>query len=169
MHPGRRRFLKAGLAGTLFLAMLPHARRGAGSATAAGLSPEQRDVLRAIVPVMLAGAIPEGTQRSQAVGAVLDGVEVAVRALPPQLQAELGQLFSLLTFAPARVLVARVPSPWREADADSIVAFLDSWRTSWFTLLRSAYRALHELIMAGWYAQPASWVALGYPGPPRIG
>jgi hypothetical protein len=166
--PGRRTFLQAGLAGAVLLAVLP----GPARAASAGMGPftaAQRQALQAIVPVMLAGALPGGAGYVRAVTDVVDGVEVAVRALPPHLQAEVAQLFGILTFAPARVLVAGVPRAWNEAGADSIASFLDRWRTSWFALLRSAYQALHELIMASWYAQPQSWAALGYGGPPRIG
>jgi hypothetical protein len=49
-----------------------------------------------------------------------------------------------------------------------IAGFLESWRSSWLTLLQSGYHALHELIMAAWYAQPGSWAALRYPGPPSL-
>jgi hypothetical protein len=167
--PGRRRFLQAGLAGTVLLALLPHGTGRATSVAAAPFTVEHKQALAAIVPVMLAGALPSGAGHERAVRAVVDGVEVAVRALPLRLQAEVAQLFDLLTFVPARVLVARVPRAWSEADAHSIASFLDSWRTSWFALLRSAYQALHELIMASWYAQPQSWPALGYGGPARIG
>jgi hypothetical protein len=166
--PGRRRFLQAGLAGTVLLAVLPHARVHGNSALPDGLAPGQRQVLQAVVPVMLDGALPGGSGRAPAVNAVVDGVERAVRMLPLQLQAEVDQLFSLLTSTAGRILVARVSRPWAEAGADSIASFLDRWRTSWFALLRSAYQALHELVMASWYAQPASWAALRYPGPPAL-
>jgi hypothetical protein len=32
-------------------------------------------------------------------------------------------------------------------------------------MLQSAYHALHDLIFGGWYADSASWAAIGYPGP----
>jgi hypothetical protein len=91
-----------------------------------------------------------------------------VAGLPPHLQKELGDLFMLLTFAPTRWLVAGVTRSWPEASQDEITAFLQGWRTSWFTLLQSGYHALHELIMASWYARPDSWPALRYPGPPLV-
>jgi hypothetical protein len=31
--------------------------------------------------------------------------------------------------------------------------------------LRSAYQALHDLVLGAWYANPANWDAIGYPGP----
>lgn len=38
-----------------------------------------------------------------------------------------------------------------------------------FDLLKSGYAALHDLILGTWYAQPESWAAIGYPGPPLPG
>ena len=67
-----------------------------------------------------------------------------------------------------RRLLAGVGSPWLEASAKSVQGFLARWRGSRFALLRSAYAALHELIMAAWYGNPAAWARIGYPGPPTI-
>jgi hypothetical protein len=165
----RRQFLRTGLLGTLLLATLravPAQAQRALSRTP--LSAEQRAVLTAVAPVLLAGALPEGEQRADAVRAVVDGVEQAIAGLPPHLQAELDQLFTLLTFAPTRWLVVGVSSPWPRASAAEVGAFLESWRTSWLALLQSGYHALHELVMAAWYARPESWTALRYPGPPVL-
>jgi hypothetical protein len=132
------------------------------------LSGEQRDLLAAVAPVLLAGALPTGEQQEAAVRAVVEGVERAVAGLPPGLRDELDQLFQLLTFAPTRWLLAGVSAPWPMASPVEIAGFLESWRSSWLTLLQSGYHALHELIMAAWYAQPGSWAALRYPGPPSL-
>jgi hypothetical protein len=165
----RREFLRTGLLGGLLLAALRivplHAQP---AAPRAGLSAGQREVLAAVAPVLLAGALPQGAPHADAVRAVVDGVEQAVAGLPPHLQAELGQLFTLLTFSPTRWLVAGVGSPWPRASAVEVSAFLESWRTSGLTLLQSGYHALHELIMAAWYARAESWPALRYPGPPAL-
>ena len=42
---------------------------------------------------------------------------------------------------------------------------MQDWRLHRFALLRTAYGALHDLSLGAWYAQPASWNAIGYPGP----
>jgi hypothetical protein len=60
-------------------------------------------------------------------------------------------------------------SPWPEATRESIAAFLVGWRTSRFALLRSAYGALHQIILGAWYGNPRAWPAIGYPGPPSLG
>jgi hypothetical protein len=164
----RREFLRAGLVGGALLAALRMLPGYASDAAAPKLTADQRAVLAAIAPVLLAGALPEGPQRGEAVAAVVDGVEQAVGGLPPPVRAELDQLFLLLTFGPTRWLIAGVEAPWPRASAAEIAAFLESWRTSWLVLLQSGYHALHELIMAAWYARPESWPVLRYPGPPEL-
>ncbi len=172
----RRTFLFAGLAGSAALAVSLWLRgprddaSGAASAPRAGeLGVDAADVLGAVVPVFLDGALPP--DRAAAQGAIRETVAsigAAIAGLPPAAQHELAQLFSLLGFAPARIVLARVDSPWREASRDEVAAFLERWRTSGFLLFRSAYAALHQLVFAAWYGNPASWPAIGYPGPPRL-
>jgi len=61
-----------------------------------------------------------------------------------------------------------VPQRWNDASAASIAQFLQAWRTSPFVKLRSAYDALHQLLLAACYADPATWSEIGYPGPPVL-
>jgi hypothetical protein len=96
------------------------------------------------------------------------GVEKAIAGLPPAMRKEVDQLFSLLSFAPSRALIAGVWSPWHEASPASIGVFLDRWRDSRLALLRSAYGALHQLLFAAWYGNSNAWPAIGYAGPPSL-
>jgi hypothetical protein len=170
----RRTLLKAGLAGgaALLLARWLYDASSpqplAAAATGTGLDRDARQVLSAIIPVLLAGAMPAGSDARQARDEALSGAEQAIAGLPPAARKELDQLFALLAFAPTRCLVAGVWSPWAEAPPDSIAAFLSSWRDSRFALLRSAYDALHQIICGAWYGNPRSWPAIGYPGPPSL-
>ncbi|MCX7892561.1 MAG: hypothetical protein N2544_09400 [Burkholderiales bacterium] len=168
----RRTFLKAGVAGTVLLAgaaRIPAAAaRAADSMAARGLSSADRVVVAAIAPVMLAGALPAGEAKAKAVASVVDGVSQAVAGMPPATRRELGELFMLLDLAPTRRLVAGVSRPWPEASVGEIAAFLQAWRMSRLALLQSGYHALHDLIVAAWYAQPESWPPLAYPGPPEV-
>ena len=174
----RRQLLKAGLAGgaVLVLARAAYGPLSPGPVAPddpayryAFLGPKDRTLLSAIVPVMLDRALPsEGTARSAAVVEVVRGVDVAVSGLPPSVQEEVRQLFGLLGFPVARRLVAGVSAPWLEAGPESIAGFLERWRASRFALLQSAYQALHQLILAAWYGNPASWPATGYSGPPSL-
>ncbi len=174
----RRQFLKAGIAGGALLAAVraaygplspdPLAPEDAGF-TYVVLSAKERTVLASVVPVMLAGALPLDTAAlERAVVEVIRGVDRAVAGLPPSVQEEVAQLFALLGFPVTRRLLAGVGSPWLKASPVAVQRFLERWRASRFALLRSAYAALHELIMAAWYGNPVAWPAIGYPGPPAV-
>jgi len=167
----RRSFLTLGIAGAATLAAAGWwgvvRNRGDRSTT---LEADARTIVAAIVPAMLDGALPPpGRDRTSAIAETVANVDRAIQGLPAFAQAELGQLFSLLAIAPARRAFAGVASPWPEASVGEVAAFLDRWRDSGWSLKRSAYDALHQLILASWYGNPRSWERIGYPGPPRIG
>jgi len=167
----RRRFLKFGLAGALLLAAAGAARgqpgyRAAGSTdTLQVLREADREVLAAITPAILAGTGATGPDLAAAIGSV----DRAVAGLPPHLQAEVQQLFALLASWPGRRWVAGVDMPWRQASVAEVSAFLERWRFSRWALLQQGYHALHDLVLAAWYARPDTWAAIGYPGPPEVG
>jgi hypothetical protein len=172
----RRTFLVVGLAGgaALAAAYWLRAKRERGPVSAANaalaeLDPEAPGILAAIIPVFLNGALPaDPVDRAAAVAETVGSIARAVSGLPPSVQKELGELFSLLSLAPTRIAVARVASPWAEAGPDAIAAFLERWRTSRWRLLHSAYDALHQLVLAAWYGNPRAWAAIGYEGPPAL-
>jgi len=87
----------------------------------------------------------------------------------PSARDELAQLFVLLAFAPARVLLARGVRALARGGPRDVGAFLDRWRDSRWALQRSAYDAFHLLVFAAWYGNPRSWPATGYGGPPKLG
>jgi hypothetical protein len=174
----RRQLLQTGLGGAAVLAV---AGAGYGFVTRdppAGsddgyrftfLDGTQRTIVAAIVPVMLAGALPKNAAaRSTALRDAVRGVDTAVSALPALVQDEVRQLFSLLAFPASRWVVAGVWSSWTVAKPADIDAFLTRWRDSRFPLLRSGYQALHQLVFGAWYANPFSWARIGYPGPPAV-
>jgi hypothetical protein len=174
--PTRRTFLVAGLAGGAALATA-YWLRGTrepvpASSAVASLANLDRDapaIVAAIVPVMLDGALPtDSAERAAAVDETVANVARAVGGLPPFAQQELAELFSLLGLAPTRIAVAHVSTPWTEASADEVAAFLHRWRTSDWKLLRSAYDALHQLVYAAWYGNPRTWASIGYDGPPAL-
>lgn len=134
------------------------------------LTPDATAVVAAIVPAMLGPALPtsDPAEHRAAISETVAGVDQAIAGLPPATQTELGRLFDLLSMAPVRYALAGVASPWNEAPTTEVAAFLDRWRISDWALQRSAYDALHQLIMAAWYGNPRSWAAIGYGGPPRL-
>ena len=167
----RRTFLTVGIAGAAALAAagwFASALRTRPGASA--MDDNARAIVAAIVPAMLDRALPDArSDRNAAVAETVDGVDRAIQGLPPSARAELGQLFALLALTPARRAFAGVASPWGEATREEIDVFLNAWRSSGWALKRSAYDALHQIILAAWYGNPRSWADIGYPGPPRIG
>ncbi len=172
----RRTFLVAGIAGGVALAAAgwlrwgrrPSHEVGVG-ASWTGLDPQAPAIVAAIVPAMLAGALPSAAaERQRAIADTVANVERAIAGLPDAARRELAQLFSLLAFAPARIALAGVGERWEDAPPQAVAVFLARWRDSRFLLLRSAYDALHQLVLAARYGNPRSWPAIGYPGPPAL-
>jgi hypothetical protein len=157
----RRSFLKTGLLGGLALV--------AGGAVYRQLRPpvperfaldaEGRGMLAVLIPAMT-GITPD----APALAAGIDRVGAAISGLPLRVQKEISDLFGLLNMAPTRRLLAGVPA-WQEATPQQVAAFLQSWRTHRTEMLQTAYHGLHDLVIGGWYADPATWAAIGYPGP----
>jgi hypothetical protein len=129
------------------------------------LGNEDRGILAAIGPVILAGSLPPAADD---VRAMIEGFDTAIAGLTPSVQAEVAQLFMLLRVAPLRMAATGVMKPWHLASNDDIRRFLNGWRYSNIEKLRSAYDALHQLAYGAWYGNPRSWGATGYPGPPKL-
>ncbi len=157
----RREFLKTGLAGAALLNVAACSRPAENGG--------RTMVLSAIVPVMLAGALPAGGEaRQELIVRTVAGVDRAIAGLSLATQKEIGELFDLLAFPLTRMLAAGVWSSWPDATPEAISNFLESWRHSRFDLLKSGYAALHDLIFGAWYARPDTWAAIAYPGPPEV-
>jgi hypothetical protein len=166
METSRRTFLKAGALGVLVLAAGGGIYRATHPAAPArfALDGEARAALHAIVPAILAGALPSAG-REAAIDAAIARVHQAILGLPLATQSEVQDLFGLLALAPARRLLTGISGGWANADPAQVSAFLQDWRVHRLGLLRSAYGALHDLVLGSWYADPSSWAAIGYPGP----
>lgn len=167
----RRRFLQVGLAGTAVLVAARLLDQSAPSAATPYRVLDARSavLMEALVPAILAGSLPtDGTARAGAIRETVEAFDRAVSGLSPAVQAEIAQLLSVLLFAPSRIALAGVVSPWQEASLESVSAFLTRWRESRFDLFRAGYQALTQLLQAAWYDNALSWQAIGYPGPPAI-
>ena len=167
--PSRRRWIFTGAAGVAALALARFLQPTPSAVATGGLSADGADVMRALLPALLDGALPlDASARRAAVEDTVRGVGTAIDGLPALAQHELGALFALLASAPLRVMIAGVDAPWREADAAAADAFLQRLRHSRWSQKRAAYDALHQLALGAWYASPRAWPAIGYPGPPRV-
>lgn len=161
----RRNFLKLGIGSAALLAGLGIASQFAGR----NPDDDRSEVLRATIPVVLEGALPDDPPaRARAIEEALAGVEVTIAGLVPATQRALQTLFFVLAAAPSRRLLAGLAKPWHEADTEEIAAVLQNWRTHRLTLLQGAYHALHDLILGTAYADESRWAAIGYPGPPAL-
>ncbi len=170
----RRQFIKAGIIGgaALTAAGIFYSRglkEAPSTAVPRGLTLSERTIIAALVPAILAGVLPEaGEARRKAIVQTVEGVGVAIGGLSAAAQKELAELFTLLSIAPARVLLAGLWPRWEDASPAEIAAFLQGWRMSRLELLRSAYAALHDLVLGAWYGNPDAWGDIGYPGPPEM-
>lgn len=172
MGTSRRTFLKAGGLAALALAAGGALYRMSGAGLRHTEAPhrfaldgEARAALHAIAPAILAGALPQDAAGEIALSRTIDDIHQAILGLPPATQEEVQDLFGLLALAPARRLLTGIAGGWEGARIDEVNGFLQDWRFHRLGLLRSAYHALHDLVLGAWYAQPASWAATGYPGP----
>jgi hypothetical protein len=167
----RRTFLKAGGLAALAMAIGGGAyrlSRPAGVPDRFILDGEARAAIDAIVPAMLAGALPQAQPaRGAAIARATEGVHQAILGLPLATQKEIADLFGLLALGPARRFLAGVPDGWASASTEQVGAFLQAWRLHRFAMLQVAYHALHDLVLGAWYADPSAWTAIGYPGPLR--
>lgn len=160
----RRAFIKAGVIGTLALATAGGLYRLTRHAELPGrfvLDGAAQSALSAIITVVLKDALPPV---SSALDSAIAGVRDAIGGLSLTTQKEIQDLFGLLTLGPTRRFLVGLPDDWSQAKPEDVAAFLQSWRMSRFTLLQSAYHALHDLIMGSWYGNQSSWAAIGYPG-----
>jgi hypothetical protein len=170
METNRRSFLKAGALAALVLAAGGGLYRYAHPPVPKGfiLDGEARAALHAVVPAILAGVLPtEAAARALAITRTTERVNQTILGLPLATQQEIQDLFGLLALAPARRFLAGIPHGWLEAQDAEVSAWLQDWRTHRIALLRTAYQALHDLVLGSWYSDAANWAAIGYPGPPR--
>ncbi len=172
-NPGRRALLKAGVAGAALLLagrwLAPAFAATPRERAYAFLTAEDAVILRRIAPVLLQGALPQNPEPQQAaITEVIAGVDQTSVFLAPGVRKELRDLFNLLNLGVTRALLAGVWKPWEQASDEDVAKFLSNWRDSRFGLLRSAYTALHDLVIGSWYSNPKSWPRIGYGGPPTL-
>lgn len=168
MKPSRRRFLQVGVFGALALAgtallYRPTPEKQRGSLDLIALDGAGAELIAALAPAILAGALPEEkASRQIAVDEVVAAFDRALAGLSPAVQQELQQLITLLTFPASRALLAGVWKPWRDASVEEVSRFLSDWRASRFDLLRAGYQALKQLMQAAWYGNPLAWDKIGF-------
>ena len=127
------------------------------------------EVLSIISAVLLDGSVPaDGQGFTAALAGYPDRLADTVSGLPMGSQRELGQVLSLLALAPGRRVFSSLATDWPIASREEIRNALETMRRSRIKIRRQIYHALRDLARAAWYADPTTWVALGYPGPRAI-
>ncbi|HEY3181104.1 MAG TPA: hypothetical protein VGL25_19740 [Casimicrobiaceae bacterium] len=169
MTISRRTFIFTGAFGIAALVAVRYLPRTPAQAPLRSLTSDGQAIMSAIVPVMLAGALPDDpSQRHEAIRETVVNIDQAISGLSPLQIREIGQLFTLLALAPVRWSLTFSMRAWDESTANDVDAFLSRLRDSRIALLRAAYDALHQLVFAAWYGNPRAWAAIGYDGPPAI-
>ncbi|GAB3247551.1 hypothetical protein [Chitinimonas naiadis] len=174
----RRQLLKTGVAGAALLAgarlaygpFTPDPRYGVPAGAAFQVLDERsRTALAAIARVMLKGALPSGkAEFDVALYEAVQGCDRAIAGLPGTVQEEVKDLLALLNGRLSRRWLVGISADWSTATDDDIAHFLNRWRYSSLSLMRSGYQALHQIVFAAWYGNPRSWVGIGYQGPPEF-
>lgn len=161
MH--RRDLLRFSLGASVFLgtASLIGCSKQAPSADYQVLRDDDLPLLRALIPVVLAG-----TQATEAL--VLHSLDGKLAALSPAMLKLTRQLFEVLSLPLTRGPLTGIWGSWNEASNADVEAFLARWGGSSLNLLRQGHASLLQLLSMAWYERPEAWVACGYPGPPKI-
>jgi hypothetical protein len=166
----RRTFLRRGLLGGAVLALggvgltlLPTAHLADPRGPLSVLDAREFQVLVAVAQRMLAG-VPEVDPVR-----VAGEVDLAITRAHPEARTELKTLLWLFENALPGVLFDLRVRPFTHLSPDAQDAVLASWRDSLFAVRRAGYGALRKLCLAYAYADPATWPALHYPGPPSTG
>ncbi|CAD5374061.1 conserved hypothetical protein [Rubrivivax sp. A210] len=162
----RRTLLTVGVAGAALLtlvggslALLRPARRE-GRLTETG-----RTVFTALAPAVLDAMLPPpGAAREAAVAALLMRIEASLAGMPPALQAEVDELIMIIASAPGRLALVGLRPAWSEATAAEVGAALQGLRESGLAVRQQVFHALRDLTNAAYFADAATWSAIGYPG-----
>lgn len=166
----RRTLLKLGLASAVVLAVAGGGVMLLRPGLQAGrLTPQAREVLAAFSRAVLDGSLLANPQQAaQQIAQQLDRLDDFIAGLPPHAQAELSQLLGLLGTAAGRRALAGVGTDWPQASVAELQSGLQSMRLSALSLRQQAYHALRDMINGTFYAEPAHWALMGYPGPGEV-
>lgn len=169
----RRGVLKIGLIGSAFLATagvtasLSGCSASTPSSGFAVLRDSDMPFLRALIPVMLAGAVP-AERMADAVEGTIKSLDYSLHRLSPEMLKLTVQLFDVLALPVTRGPLTGVWGSWENASAADVKHFLERWQNSSLSLLKMGHSSLLQLVLMAWYGRPESWGHCGYPGPPKV-
>jgi Gluconate 2-dehydrogenase subunit 3 len=167
---GRRSFLVKGLLGGALLAAGGAAwvatrstRPAEHPGRLAVFSPEEAAVLLAVADRLVPPR--DGFPSPRALG-LAERMDAVAAQADPATQVELRRLVRLFESALSGLLLDGRPQLFTEASPERQDRRLRAWAQSRVALRRTGFRALKRLALASYYTSPATWRAVGYPGPP---
>jgi hypothetical protein len=167
----RRKFIFVGVAGTIAAGaalVLPRLATGGVAPKGAALANQYRDLLRVVAIAVLGPALPlEAVAREAELSRVVAAAGVLIDNFPPSTRREVGDLLGLLALKPARMILG-FSGDWEMSNAPTVATSMLALRDSSIGLKQQAYFALHDMVMGSFYAEPKTWAATGYPGPPKL-
>jgi hypothetical protein len=178
MAISRRTVLKYGLGGAVVLALggIGLAVRDTVKRQPKGklqvLTEREFSILWAVAETLLPGAPQTGETAAFPPASdvqVAEKVDAFLARSHPGMQTEVRQVLGLLENALAGSLFDGRFQSFTASDALGQAKALDAWRHSKLQVRRTAYRALHGLCAASYYASPEVYPSVGYPGPPSYG
>ncbi len=128
-----------------------------------------RTMLAAVAQAVVHDLLPaDAAARAVALQGHVNRVQATVAGMPPTLQGEIDQLFTLLLTPPGRVGLLGLAPGWSEASPQAVRDALQGLRASKLALRQQVFHALRDLTNASYFADPGTWAPLGYPGPREV-
>lgn len=171
LHLNRRQFLRAGVLGSALLAggASVSSLSGCSSRQSAAdgflhLRPADIEMLTPLVPVLLAGALPNGDAD---VPRVLQRLDSLLESPAPGSREALFQLYDVLQMGAFRWWVMDAWTHPAKLSSEQIDQGLGNWSRKQNSFARLAFNGLSQPLMLAWYTDPDIAKSTGYPGPPR--
>ncbi len=169
----RRRFIFVGVAGAIAAAaaavvVLPRIGTSGVAPKGGVLVQANADMLRVVAVAVLGSALPADVAgRDAELSRVINAAGALIDNLPLSTRHEVGDMFGLLALKPARMILG-FSGNWEMTDAPAVALSLLALRDSSIALKQQVYFALHDMVLGSFYAEPKTWIATGYPGPPKL-
>jgi len=100
---------------------------------------------------------------------VAEKIDDLLATVDPAVVVEVTQVLKLLENGLAGLVFDGRPRAFTALDAPDQDRALAAWKGSRWSVRRTAYKALHGLCAAAYYASPEVYPTVGYPGPPDFG
>jgi hypothetical protein len=125
------------------------------------LSATQTQVLQALAPALLSGALMSDTQPAD-VKRLITNIDAAIGILAAHSRDELLLLLDLMSRRGSFMLLSRGVNRLPDMSMMQRIELLKGWQNHSLATLNQTYQGLHELFMAAWYGDPLSWEAIHY-------